>query len=386
VRGSRDEGRTRLAACATGQVTGDGWRKVRLGEIADCTLGKMLDHKKNHGTPRPYLANYNVRWGSFDLSDVSLMPFEDAELEKYRLEKGDLVVCEGGEIGRCALWRDDNLEMFIQKAIHRVRVHTDVCSSAYLYYWFLNSGRSDYFKQFTTGATILHLPRQNLIGIPVDLPPLPIQWKIAEILGAYDDLIGNNRRRIALLEKIARELYRERFVRRAGKFQQVRLGSLIDVCYGKDHKALAEGEIPVYGSGGVMLYADQPLYSGEAVLIPRKGTLNNIMYVNGDFWTVDTMFYAKPKQEAIAPFVYYYLSSIDMSLLNSGTAVPSMTTEVLNSMSVEVPSADELKSFAETFSLMFIEKEALVSQNRNLARQRDRLLPRLLSGRLEVRG
>ena len=109
------------------------WEKVKLGDMTDSCLGKMLDQQKNRGEFQPYLANVNVRWGTFDLDDLPQMRFEENEQERYGLRYGDLVVCEGGEPGRCAIWKEQIPNMKIQKALHRVRAH-DGLDYRYLYY------------------------------------------------------------------------------------------------------------------------------------------------------------------------------------------------------------------------------------------------------------
>ena len=132
------------------------WEKVKLGDIIDSCLGKMLDQQKNRGEFQPYLANVNVRWGTFDLDDLPQMRFEENEQERYGLRYGDLVVCEGGEPGRCAIWKEQIPNMKIQKALHRVRAH-DGLDYRYLYYWFLWSGKRGALEQYFTGATIKHI-------------------------------------------------------------------------------------------------------------------------------------------------------------------------------------------------------------------------------------
>ena len=187
------------------------WTKQPLSKVADLCLGKMLDEKKNKGQPLPYLANINVRWGTFDLDNLREMRFEENELERYGLKYGDIVMCEGGEPGRCAIWKEAMPGMMIQKAIHRIRPHENL-DFRYLYYDFLHKGRTGEFASMFTGATIKHLPGQNLAKIEIAIPPLDIQRRIADILSTYDDLIENNRRRIDLLEQSARMLYKEWFV------------------------------------------------------------------------------------------------------------------------------------------------------------------------------
>ena len=187
------------------------WEKVKLGNVTDSCLGKMLDQNKNKGDYQPYLANVNVRWGEFDLEDLPLMKFEESEQERYELKYGDLVICEGGEPGRCAIWKEQIPNMKIQKALHRVRVH-DCLDYRYLFYWFLLAGKTGELDQYFTGATIKHMPGQKLKEVVIDKPPLEIQHRIADILSVYDDLIENNQKQIKLLEEAAQRLYKEWFV------------------------------------------------------------------------------------------------------------------------------------------------------------------------------
>ncbi len=192
--------------------TGMSWEIKKLETIADFCLGKMLDQKKNRGEHLSYLANINVRWGEFDLADLREMRFEQHELDRYGLKYGDIVMCEGGEPGRCAIWKDQRSCMMIQKALHRIRPH-NCLKPEFLYYFFLHKGRTGYLSPLFTGATIKHLPREKLALVEVPIPPQSTQDYIVSVLCAYDDLIENNRRRIQLLEQSARLLYKEWFVR-----------------------------------------------------------------------------------------------------------------------------------------------------------------------------
>ena len=188
------------------------WKKVKLGEITESCLGKMLDAAKNRGEYKPYLANLNVRWGCFDTDNLSLMKFEEDEDERYGIKYGDLIICEGGEPGRCAIWKEEIPDMKIQKALHRVRPKKGLVDNFYLFYWFLLAGKRNLIDQYCTGATIKHLPGQKLKEVVVDLPPLATQHYIATILSRYDSLIENYQKQIKLLEEAAQRLYKEWFV------------------------------------------------------------------------------------------------------------------------------------------------------------------------------
>ena len=162
------------------------------------------------------------------------------------------------------------------------------------------------------------------------------------------------------------------------------LSDLITVRYGKDHKKLADGIYPVYGSGGIMRYVEKSLYDKESVLIPRKGTLNNVMYVNEPFWSVDTMFFTEMKLPNVAKFVFHFIKSKDLVSLNAGSAVPSMTTDILNAMELPIPDADTFSRFESIVAPMYQAMQQNAQESGKLAELRDRLLPRLMSGELDV--
>ncbi|MDM8273262.1 restriction endonuclease subunit S [Ligilactobacillus salivarius] len=131
-----------------------------------------------------------------------------------------------------------------------------------------------------------------------------------------------------------------------------RLGEIVDIKYGKDHKKLNVGKIPVYGTGGIMRYVDNYLYDGESVLIPRKGSLNNIYYVVGKFWTVDTIFWTVINKNIILPkYLFYFLKRIDFEKLNVGSAVPSLTQKILNEIQIDIPSIEKQKDIIDKISV-----------------------------------
>jgi type I restriction enzyme, S subunit len=145
-----------------------------------------------------------------------------------------------------------------------------------------------------------------------------------------------------------------------------KLSELVEIKYGKDHKHLADGEIPLYGSGGIMRFVDTPLYEQESILIPRKGTLSNLFYLNIPFWSVDTMFYTKIKAGNNGKYLYYLLKSMDLASMNVGSAVPSLTTEVLNKVEITVPDLATQTQIAQILTSLDDKIELNLQMNQTL--------------------
>ena len=183
---------------------------VKLKDIAQCDLGKMLDQKKNKGKPQVYLGNVAVRWGGFNIDYNQKMLFEDSEIERFQIRKGDIVLCEGGEPGRCAIWTNEE-PIYFQKALHRIRVK-EPNDNWYLYYYLSHYVKTGQADSLFTGTTIKHLPRQVLLELPIYLPNPPQQKKISSILKSLDDKIENNRKINENLEQQAQALFKSWFV------------------------------------------------------------------------------------------------------------------------------------------------------------------------------
>ena len=164
-----------------------GWEMKRLDQISDTRLGKMLDTKKQTGGNRyPYLANFNVQWFRFDLEELNKMDFDEADRAEFALEYGDLLVCEGGEVGRTAIWKNERQDCFFQKAIHRVRCHQNTCIPEYLAWGIYQKAITTKFDGLITSATIAHLTGEKLKGLIMQVPPLSLQNRFAEFVQQVD--------------------------------------------------------------------------------------------------------------------------------------------------------------------------------------------------------
>ena len=187
------------------------------------------------------------------------------------------------------------------------------------------------------------------------------------------------------LQQQAQAIYTSMFVSNADPdWAKGHLSDLITVKYGKDHKKLGDGTYPVFGSGGIMRYVERPLYTAESVLIPRKGTLNNVMYINEPFWSVDTMFFTEMKIPNVAKFVFHFVKAKDLASMNAGSAVPSMTTDILNALELAIPSAECLAEFESLVAPMYQAMQANNRESAKLAELRDTLLPKLISDEIDV--
>lgn len=168
---------------ANREFTQTSWPVVELGTVCGIQLGKMLSPKSKRGTrPVPYLRNVNVQWARFDLADVAWMDFDELEEEKFRLKPGDLLVCEGGEPGRAAIWQGEIERCCYQKSLHRIRPRTGLAHPPFVMYRLWLSSLAGDFTNSQTQTTIAHLPLEKLVCLPIPLPPLQEQELIAGLL------------------------------------------------------------------------------------------------------------------------------------------------------------------------------------------------------------
>ena len=378
------------------------WEKVKLGDVTDSCLGKMLDQVKNKGEYQPYLANVDVRWGSFNLENLSLMRFEAGEQERYGLQYGDLVICEGGEPGRCAIWKDQIPGMKIQKALHRVRVH-DCLDYRYLYYWFLLAGKTGELEQYFTGATIKHMPGEKLKSVIITKPPIEVQRKIADILWVYDDLIENNQKQIKLLEEAAQRLYKEWFVDLRfpghettpitdGIPEGWAEGTLTDLAVFKRGKTITkgqvnEGNVPVVAGGlEPAYYHDTPNTDAPVITVSGSGAnagFTRMYYTK--VWASDCSYIDVSVTQDIA-WIYCFLKENKASIdsMQKGAAQPHVYAKDLNAMKVVVPCDSLMERFRTAAEPMFSKIGKLEMQIKMLTEARDRLLPKLMNGEIEV--
>jgi type I restriction enzyme S subunit len=177
------------------------WPMKKVGDLFDVQLGKMLNERAREGALFSYLANFNVRWGSFDLSRLNEMSFSKKERAKFSLRTGDLIMCEGGEIGRCAVWQYSDRQIYYQKALHRLRPLDGSITTQYFYYYMSHIASIGVLPKLVGETSIAHLTREKLLSLLIPIPPLPEQTAIADLLSTWDTAIEKIERLIAAKEK-----------------------------------------------------------------------------------------------------------------------------------------------------------------------------------------
>ena len=383
--------------------------KYKLDDVCIFINGGAWSDKEYVNKGLPVLKVTNCKSKGFELDDIDYLPISSSQLyAKNKLVKGDVVIATVGShpnlvdstAGRSCIVSSIVEGFYLNQNAVCIRTKdSNILDQKYLGYLTKYRLFQNYIQMRGKGAANqMRIAIGAIKSFEFDFPDIDTQRRIGNILSSYDALIEINQRQIKLLEEAAQRLYKEWFVnlRFPGYedaqivdgvpegWKQSKVTELLEIKYGKDHKALEDGEIPVYGSGGVMRKVKQILYSGESVLIPRKGSLNNILYVDCDFWTIDTMFYSIPRMKDVAKYSYLYLLTRDMYSFNIGAAVPSMTTKILDGMDILLPDETALAKFETAVSPLFEKKKLLEKQNEQLTEARDRLLPKLMSGESEL--
>ena len=185
----------------------------QLSELASSRLGKMLDAKKQTGKHRhPYLANFNVQWFYFDFSTLNQMDFDEADQIEFSLENGDLMVCEGGEVGRCAIWRGEIKHCYFQKAVHRVRCNIRQVLPEYLAWWFkFHSDYNGFADIVGSKATIAHLPGVKLKKLEIPVPNIEDQERFVRFIEQLDKSKFELKQAIANISELMKSLIQQDF-------------------------------------------------------------------------------------------------------------------------------------------------------------------------------
>ena len=368
------------------------WEVTTIGSEFSVQLGKMLDAEKNFGALRPYLGNRAVQWGRIALEDMGLIKMSPLDLQRFRLKDGDLLVCEGGEIGRAAIWKQPIEECYYQKALHRLRPargYNVTLMLNMLQHW----ASTGYLFRFATQTGIAHLPKDKFETVPLPIPPTKAEQEaIAEALSDADALIESLDQLIAKKRHLKQGAMQELLTGKtrlpgfSGDWEVKRIGDLLSISHGKSQTQVEDrnGVYPILASGGQIGLAKSYLYNQPSVLIGRKGTIDRPQYMDQPFWTVDTLFYSVIHAPNCAKYLFYQFCLIDWKQHNEASGVPSLNAKTIERIEIAVPLADEQTAIATILSDMDTEIAALEAQLTKTRQIKQGMMAELLTGRTRL--
>src|SRR5690606_15668454 len=279
------------------------------------------------------------------------------ESPEIKINNGDIIFCKTASIGKTALIKSLPKEATINPQL--VVFKEIKCNNGYLAHIVKSANFKKQISSIVGVGSVPSLSQKDLRKLQIPIPhPNDPQKSLAiqqEIVRVLDNLSEQNK---ALTSALAQEIdqrkkqyeyYREELFRFEGKEVEWKaMGEVLKIKNGKDYKQFKSGEIPVYGSGGIMTHIDTHVFDKASVLIPRKGSLKNLFFVTEPFWTVDTIFWTDINRKLIEPkFIFYYLKTQNLEELNMAGGVPSLTQSVLNKLPLPIPHPnDPQKSLA----------------------------------------
>jgi type I restriction enzyme, S subunit len=351
-------------------------------------------------TQVPLVKGDNLQQGYIQWEEAKYWSYEDYDaLRKFHLYPGDIIVAMDRPWVTAGLkWsyiKPHEPRSLLVQRVARLRARSDL-SQDYLRHLISSSYFSAYIQPIVTGVNVPHISGKQIGDFLIPLPKKEIQRKIATILSAYDDRIENNKRRIAILEKMAEEIYREWFVRfRFPGYQNAefekgipkdwklqKLKDIVELAYGKALKAEERvfGKFPVYGSSGVVGFHNEAIVNGSGIIVGRKGNVGSVHWAHTGFYPIDTVYYVESK----LPNCYLYHLLRSLNFINNDSAVPGLNRNQAYSNGVLFPGSYLLDQYDKVTKPIYEQVISLDSSNENLLETKRLLLPRLISGKILV--
>lgn len=372
------------------------WAAKRLDQLGTVSRGRSRHRPRDaahlYGGPHPFIQTGDVKHAGLYISSFT-QTYTEAGLAQSKLwPVGTLCITIAANIADTAIL---GIEACFPDSVIGFIADPAQADTRFIKYLF-DATIKNRAQQFSQGATQDNLSQEKLLSLEFAIPSVAEQKRIAEILCSYDDLIDNNRRRMALLEDSARQLYREWFVRLRFPghehtpivdgvpqgWERKTLGESITLNYGKALKAelRVEGDYPVYGSSGIVGTHEKPLVQGRAIVLGRKGNVGSVYWSSKSFYAIDTVYFVSPESSSL--YLHYVLKH--MHFISTDVAVPGLNRNFAYSRTMLHPPETLLRSFHETVDSIHAQLDKLDETNQKLRQARDLLLPRLMNGELIV--
>jgi type I restriction enzyme S subunit len=383
------------------QTTAESIALPGKGSIVSGPFGSNISARFFVDEGVPVIRGNNLTTGVERFKDGDFVFLTETKAQEFRnceAVSDDLVFTAAGTIGQVGIISKQSRypRYIVSNKQLRLRCDQSKVDPLFLYYWFSSPIMTQYIINRNSGSSVPLINLTILRRLPVPEAPVHTQRRIAAILSAYDDLIENNRRRIQLLEQAARLIYQEWFVRlrfpgheharvvdgAPERWEKRKLGDILVLNYGKGLKESerSEGDVPVYGSSGVVGSHHQYLVEGPGIIVGRKGNVGSVFWSQSAFFPIDTVYYVDSKTGSL--YLFHLLQSLPFQ--SSDGAVPGLNRNYAYSLPVLVPPTALVNRFEGIAGPIYQQILNLQRQNERLRQARDLLLPKLMSGEIEV--
>lgn len=371
------------------------WKTCRLKDCACVVLGKMLMSNTPKGqetqyTFERYLKSKNIGWLELILDNgTDEMWFNQEEKNAYLLRDGDIVMNEGGDIGKVALWKNQPYDCYIQNSVHKITVGAEINNHFLLYTLYFASSKG-YLKSIVNQISIAHLTKEKLQNTPITLPPLPEQQRIASYLdkkcGEIDELIALQEKMIAQLTEYKQAVITEAVTKGLDPnaklvpsgiewigdvpegWRVCRIKDIVNLQSGTNLTTMdisETGKYPVYGGNGIRGYYHEYTNEGEFILIGRQGALcGNINYASGKFWATEHAVVCYPQREFARKWLGELLRAMNLGQYSLSAAQPGLSVERIRNLYMPLPSLPEQHSISTYLDTKCSEIDTLITLKR----------------------
>ena len=391
------------------------WKKVKLGDIASAIqtgpFGSQLHQSDYSDVGTPVVMPKDIVCGKIDVSAIARVESHHVErLSRHKINEGDILYARRGDVGKCAYTDKSQTGWLCGTGCLRVTVDKAKAMPEFVFFQLQKKDTVGWVEKHAIGATMLNLNTSILSNVPIELPSLSTQHRIATILSRYDSLIENYQKQIKLLEEAAQRLYKEWFVDLHfpghentkivdGVPEGWEKKKIVDVVvyYDKQRKPLSsmqrmnmEKIYPYYGAAALMDYVDSYLFDGIYLLLGEDGTVITpdnfpvLQYVWGKFWVNNHAHVLRGKDGISTEFLYSMFKEMPIADVVTGAAQPKISQGRLSDKKILMPSLKLIQEWSCIAKHYFGRIRMITEQIRLLTEARDRLLPKLMSGEIEI--
>ena len=384
------------------------WRVSTIGAEFTVQLGKMLDAANNAGVPKPYIGNRSVQWARIDVGDLDAVPMTLADLQRFRLRRGDLLVCEGGEIGRAAIWDEPVPECYYQKALHRLRPTRSY--DAYLMMSLLQLWASTgYLANYVTQTSIAHLPKDKLEVVPLPVPSPVEQRDIAEALSDMNELLAALVALVAKKRAIKQAAMQQLLTGKtrlpgfSRKWETGRLGEFVSIrndkvmpsdvskktpCVELDHIGQGNGRLLRLSTAQHSTASKYRFFTGDVLFGRLRSYLRKFWLADCDgICTTEIWPLVTDPQQAERRFLHAIAQSdqfIKAASISYGTHMPRADWSVMRNLEICLPRIREQRAIVTILSDMDAEIAALEQRRDKYRALKQGMMQQLLTGQVRL--